>query len=457
MPSFEETTCSALHRQEIDLHKKLVWVKATVTIPDTLLNGNKPLGLFVSAKASSAFYLNGEFIGQNGNPSTRARDELVGLMDTVFYLPKRKLRAGQNTLIFKMSSHHGYIKLANPVHWVAVAPYTKPSGIILKGYLPSFLPLGVLIVGALYFGFIAIGHRDNKEMFLIPLAALFAAGQLFAEVSRGAFPYHYPFHDIRLMLILSCALASGLCLLLHITNRFIEKYRWPATAGAYVVVLISVVLTPGFDSKTLYALQIPATIGVLIAIYAAGGQKPKSNVYALVLLLFSLTIYLTPNEFLDVYYYYVVSTLLLFLFAQQIQLLTQEKELRASERARADRLQLILDESIEKKSPSTIKVSEAGKVTLVPTDQIAFCKGARDYVELMILDKGNRLHNETLAELEKSLPATFLRVHRSYIVNSHFIETLERDASGSGTLLLTTGDKLPVSRRIMPKVRKALS
>ena len=228
--------------------------------------------------------------------------------------------------------------------------------------MPSFLPLGILIVGALYFGFLAVKHRDDKSMMLIPFVAFFAAGQLIAEVSRGAFPYAYPFHDLRLMLILSCALASGACLLLHIVDRFIESRKLLAVTIAYAIALIPVLLTSGFDGKSLFALQGPAAIGALIAIYAAGERKPKAMAYAVALLLFSLTIYLAPYQFLDIYFYYIVAGLLLFLFTQQIQVLTQEKDLRAAEKARADRLQIILDESREKICPSTIKVAEAGRV-----------------------------------------------------------------------------------------------
>jgi len=457
IPTFTEPGCKGLDRQAIDLHKKQVWVRSRVNISEDLLNLNKPLGLFVSAKASSAFYLNGVFIGKNGKPARDAADEIIGMMDVVFYIPKQNLTAGQNELVFSMSSHQGYIRLANPIHRIAIAPYAAPSNIILNEYLPSFLPLGILVVGALYFGFLALRHRNDKPKLLIPFVALFAAGQLVTEVSRGALPYAYPFHDIRLMLILACAIASGFCLLWHVTSRFLEKYKWPVAGIAFALTLTLITLTPGFDNKSLYALQSPATFCALIAIYAAGEKKPKAAAYALVLLFFSLIIFLVPNQFLDVYFYYIVAGLLLFLFAEQIHILTEEKRLRATEQKRADRLQLILNESREKQSPSTVKVNQAGKVTLVPTDQIAFLKGARDYVELMVLDKGSQLHSETLLELEKKLPSTFLRVHRSYIVNTYYIQTLERDTSGSGSLLLSTGDKIPVSRRIMPTVRKALS
>ena len=62
-----------------------------------------------------------------------------------------------------------------------------------------------------------------------------------------------------------------------------------------------------------------------------------------------------------------------------------------------------------------------------------------------------------LAGLEAELPETFLRVHRSHIVNTAFVSALERDTGGVGRLTLSQGQEVPVSRRIMPKVRTALA
>ncbi|MEX0298608.1 MAG: LytR/AlgR family response regulator transcription factor, partial [Kordiimonas sp.] len=427
------------------------------TVSETLLKTDEPLGLFVSAKASSAFYLNGNYVGANGLPSASAETEIVGKMDTVFYLPKEQVKLNNNELTFRISSHHGYIDLANPIHFIAIAPYAHPSNVILYDYLPSFLPLGILIVGALYFGYLATKSTQDASNLLVPLIALFAAAQLITEVSRGVFSYEYPFHDIRLVLILVCALVSAACLLFHIVDRFITHHKTPIAVVSFSISIIPVFLQNGFDGKTLFALQGPATVSAMIALYAAGEQKPKAFAYAIVLFLFSASIYFAPYQFLDIYLYYIVAGLILFLFVQQIHLFTEEKRLLAIEQARGDRLQLILDESKEKSFPSKLSITQAGSVSLIPTDKIAFCKGARDYVELCILEQSDILHSGTLTELEKSLPATFLRVHRSYIVNTNYIKSLERDTSGSGVLHLTIGKQVPVSRRIMPKVRKALT
>ena len=76
--------------------------------------------------------------------------------------------------------------------------------------------------------------------------------------------------------------------------------------------------------------------------------------------------------------------------------------------------------------------------------------------ELHFADGGKRLHSGSLNELEAELPPAFLRVHRSHIVNTAFVESLQREPSGVGRLRMTTGEFVPVSRRIMPTVRRAI-
>lgn len=456
IPAFTEPTCKEVNLQGVSPYNRLIWMKASIEVPDVLMSSNMPLGLQVSAKAASAFYWNGHLLGQNGVPAQDAEEETPGKMDTVLFLPRSLINEGPNELVIQMSGHHGYLKLTAPVHHIAIRPFAYPADQILRYQLPSLVPLGVLIVGALYFGALSMRRTGDRKMMLVPLVSLFAAGQLIAEASRGIFPYSYPFHDIRLVFVLLFACASGICLLLHVSSRFVHKQIAPVTVAAIGLAMIPVITTDGFDSKSLFALLAPASIGAMISIYAATRKYPGSIAYAIALTLFSMALFWMPYQIMDIYFYYLVAGLLLFLFHQQIHILSRQEESRAAEQARADRLQFVLDASKEKLSPGSIKVTRPGKVDLVPTDQIVFCKGARDYVELAIAGEGNVLHNTSLAELEEALPSAFLRVHRSYIVNTVFIQSLEREASGSGNLVLTTGEKVPVSRRIMPEVRKAL-
>jgi len=86
-----------------------------------------------------------------------------------------------------------------------------------------------------------------------------------------------------------------------------------------------------------------------------------------------------------------------------------------------------------------------------------------DYVELYLDESRQILFSDNLKELEAQLPTTFLRVHRSYLVNLDYIDSLSSKStkqqeviSGGGFLNLRGACEVPISRRIMPQVRNAI-
>ena len=117
----------------------------------------------------------------------------------------------------------------------------------------------------------------------------------------------------------------------------------------------------------------------------------------------------------------------------------------------------MLDQAQERDQASEINVKSAGKMERISTDQIVHCRGAGGYTEIVLVGGREILHAVALSEMEELLPAIFLRVHRSHLVNTGFVKSLTRDASGTGTLSLSDGTDIPVSRRIMPQVRQALA
>lgn len=65
------------------------------------------------------------------------------------------------------------------------------------------------------------------------------------------------------------------------------------------------------------------------------------------------------------------------------------------------------------------------KITVIPIDKIAHIEAQDDYV-MLYTETGNHLKERTMKYFEEHLPAnTFVRVHRSFIVNINFITGIE--------------------------------
>lgn len=450
------THCQPISVHSINPQNTEIWVFGTLTITPDLLSQAAPLALFISAKASTTAYLNGQLLGRNGVPGPEKNAEVPGIMDTAMYVPIEKLKLGRNEFALHMSSHHGLLTLRSPVHFVGIAEHVNPTNETLSHYWPSLLPFGALLIGALYMGLLALVKRDHWSVALLPLMSLVGAAQLYAEVYRGLVAYSYPTQDLRLILILACSFIFGLCLAAHVIWSLNIKYKVRFFLLTLVLTLGAVIAATGFDTMSAFALFIPAMIGLILALSRLPSREPQALTFSAILGFFLLSVILAPAEFLNVTFFYILAALMVILFINEIRSYTEERKARLKEQAQANKLQTILEQNQKRDTSETINVGSAGKLEVVSIANIIYCKGAGDYAELILEDGRSLLHSERLAELEKTLPSIFLRVHRSYIVNSGLINSLTRKPSGVGELAMADNSIVPVSRRIMPSVRTLL-
>lgn len=62
----------------------------------------------------------------------------------------------------------------------------------------------------------------------------------------------------------------------------------------------------------------------------------------------------------------------------------------------------------------------------------------------------------TLKELQTRLPSTFVRIHRSYIINIFFIKKITRDLTSNFIVHLKDGTELPISQSYINELRGIL-
>lgn len=456
-PVKESVLCKDIKIHDLDPQAKHIWALFSLQIPDSMMDSYAPLGIGLSAKASSFIYINGREVGRNGLPTDTREREHIGQMDVTFPLRDGILRAGENEVAIRMSSHSGLLSLGSPIHSVYVSSYEKQQSRMLRRYSPSLLPFGVFILGGLYFLVISTVSKQKSQAGLLSLMSIIVACQLFAEVSRSLFAYPYIWHDYRLISILICSALFGLCLSTYIVRVFGRQHqtKWFALIG--ISTLLALLVPESFDAKSAFSLLFQTVLSLAVVLFYWRDNPYKSALFSSVLFIFGIVNLISPNKFLDIYFFYGIAVLMLFLFVQQALAYAEEQALRQEEEVRANKLQLVLDQRKEEKQTAILSLSEAGKIHQVLAKDIICISGADDYVDVILKSGKSKLVSSTLSKMETQLPSFFLRVHRSHIVNTNFIESLEREATGKGHLVLTQGEKLPVSRRIMPSIRKALS
>lgn len=457
LPDFTARACKAVTPQDIDPQDTLIWVRVIVPLEAKKGLNGEPLSLYISGKMASEVYLNGQFVGRNGMPGENADQETPGLMDAQFFPSQDLFYVGDNEVVLRASAHHGFMTLRWPVHAIVVGP----SGVYANGSLPQYIPalltLGLFVMGALYFGTMGIIAVPRLRFWILCSICFFAAAQLVAEALRGLVPYHYPVHDLRLLAIAVSSAGFGLSVAFHIFRIYAAALAPKIIGGLAALCVAMLVFTPGFDFKALFGMTAPLLAALAGTAYWSFQGQRRAFLYFITVLVFVVAIFIFRGLFLDVYFFFLVAFFLLLIFIEQAVTLAEEARERRMEEARANRLDLALAEAQEREQTSEISIKSAGKMERIPTSKILHCQSADGYTEIVLTDGRTVLYAATLNEMEQELPAIFLRVHRSHLINVNFVEALSRDPAGTGTLTLSGGAQVPVSRRIMPKVRQALA
>lgn len=112
--------------------------------------------------------------------------------------------------------------------------------------------------------------------------------------------------------------------------------------------------------------------------------------------------------------------------------------------------------SLSPQQKQRVVVKTAGKIKIIPTDDIHYLEAADDYVRIHTKE-GGFLKNRTMSHFEKSLDANlFVRTHRSYIVNVHQITRIDPYEKESYVAILKNGVKVSVSKTGYARLKDVL-
>ncbi|HNW57881.1 MAG TPA: LytTR family transcriptional regulator DNA-binding domain-containing protein [Bacteroidales bacterium] len=112
----------------------------------------------------------------------------------------------------------------------------------------------------------------------------------------------------------------------------------------------------------------------------------------------------------------------------------------------------------EEEGPITrIVIRKGSGIKIIPLANISYIGAEDDYV-MIYYNEGKALKQQTMKYYEDNLPSSsFLRVHRSYIVNLEKITRLEPYSKDNYVAVLSSGEKIPVSRSGYKTLREKLN
>jgi DNA-binding LytR/AlgR family response regulator len=103
-----------------------------------------------------------------------------------------------------------------------------------------------------------------------------------------------------------------------------------------------------------------------------------------------------------------------------------------------------------------IVVKSGQKIDVIRVAEIVYFQAEGDYVRIFT-DSGKYLKEETMKYFQSHLPdGQFIRVHRSYLVNTSKILRIELYEKQNQLLTLSNGDKIKISASGYKRLREKL-
>jgi two-component system, LytTR family, response regulator len=97
-----------------------------------------------------------------------------------------------------------------------------------------------------------------------------------------------------------------------------------------------------------------------------------------------------------------------------------------------------------------------GRILFLPVSDIWWIGAEENYVRISTGSESHLLR-ETMVHLEKRLdPQTFLRVHRSFIVNLQYVKEVRTEPDGESVVVLLSGEKIAMSRSYRSRIQDLL-
>lgn len=105
--------------------------------------------------------------------------------------------------------------------------------------------------------------------------------------------------------------------------------------------------------------------------------------------------------------------------------------------------------------PEKILIQKGQKLITVAVNEIIWIEAEGDYSKI-ITNKGNFLSNYGISSLENKLnPQSFIRVHRSSVINLGFIKEIQKQIN-SYDIIMQNGDVVRVSRGYMDNIKRLM-
>ena len=111
----------------------------------------------------------------------------------------------------------------------------------------------------------------------------------------------------------------------------------------------------------------------------------------------------------------------------------------------------------EREGEAIVLLKDGTRAHRVAENDILYVRAADDYCDVALADGRSLMVTMSLARFLATLPARFVRVHKSYAVNRAHVARIEPRPGGGRMLVLSDGSAVPIGRSYTASVARDLS
>ncbi len=124
------------------------------------------------------------------------------------------------------------------------------------------------------------------------------------------------------------------------------------------------------------------------------------------------------------------------------------------ERLKAAFQRLKSSHALDGHSIKYLSVKKGFEIKIIPLEEIKYFKSDNIYVELHLLNNQVVIYDRSIKQLIPLLPSNYYRIHKSFIVDRDYVESIQCHGGGKYRAILKSGDCLPVSRHKIHLLKK---
>lgn len=437
----QAAVCHPVNPERLTLAGPIVTLVGIVAVPQPIDGVRRSLAIDLDAMASADVRWNGTLIGRNGVVGADRSSEVAGRYSASIPIPAALVHAGRNQLLIRLSAHHLWLPVSQPIHRIELGSPVDADAYTLRHYLPT---LAILALPAMALAILLVLLTSGRigRSALLPVAILgivLLQGGL--ETSKLVLSYTYPWHLARLVTL--TGLTGIVAVILSALSASVfapAALRW--VAGLSVTALsIAFLFVAGPDQQALALFQTGLALVALTTLRAVRRHDRKAAGVLVITLVVLAWSNLAGPDFLDSSYYIVAA-----IGAVAVCLLAT---------ARRDAI-VAPNASPIAPAEALVTIRDGARQHVVLPSQITHLKANDDYCSIYFVDGRHVMVTMPLKDLLALLPADFVRVHRSHAVNATRIASVGPGPNRTRIAVLRDGATLPVGRTFATQLLHAL-